>query len=234
MTSPFTSPPPPYSPQHPHVMLDHEKVPTVVSDPPPPLPPSCELGPGQSPGPRGLRGADGDIFHLAPSAALTLMARNIELLVRVTGDLPTPPASSPATPSDSYSTASSSDGGDGGGSGACLEPASPDAGYYFGSPSAPDHIDGIKIRSPLTPPPAPGDRTGCVGGHGGVRVWAGGAGGVCGGGGGGCCGGGFDSGTSIIHHGGVDDRTHYGTIARKFWSKSAPETPIEEYLFRYE
>ncbi|KAA8895492.1 cyclin-domain-containing protein [Sphaerosporella brunnea] len=25
---------------------------------------------------------------------------------------------------------------------------------------------------------------------------------------------------------------HYGTIARKFWSKAAPEIPIEEYLFR--
>lgn len=38
---------------------------------------------------------------------------------------------------------------------------------------------------------------------------------------------------SVIHHGGVDDSQHYGAISRKFWSKSAPEIPIEEYLFRF-
>jgi hypothetical protein len=183
MMSPFTSPPPPYSPEHPHAILDHEKVPAVMADLPPPL---CEIRANESPKPRGLRGKDGDIFHLTPSAALTLLARYAELLVSMTGDLlPTPPPSNPTTPSGIYTERRNSEGG-----------------YYFGPPSS-QNVDGIRIRSPVTPPAS-----------------------ECG----------FDSGesASVIHHGGVDDTTHYGTISRKFWSKSAPEIPIEDYLFRYE
>ncbi|KAF8252855.1 cyclin-domain-containing protein [Wilcoxina mikolae CBS 423.85] len=181
MTSPFTSPPPPYSPEHPHVILDHEKVPAIMADLPPPL---CEIGAEESPKPRGLRGKDGDIFHLTPSAALTLLARYVELLVSMTGDLlPTPPPSNPNTPSGTYTERRNSEGG-----------------YYFGPPNC-QNVDGIRIRSPMTSPACE------------VR---------------------FDcrEASKVIHHGGVDDTTHYGTIARKFWSKSAPEIPIEDYLFR--
>jgi len=178
MTSPFASPPPPYSPEHPHVILDHEKLPSVMADLPPQLP-------SDSPKPRGLRGKDGDIFHLAPSAALTLLARYTELLVSMTGDVPpTPPPSNPATPGST-----------------CQDRRHSGGGYYFAS-SASSVVDGIRIKSPISTPESEGDDI-------------------------------FGEGKSIIHHGGVDDTTHYGTIARKFWCKTAPEIPIEEYLFRY-
>lgn len=32
---------------------------------------------------------------------------------------------------------------------------------------------------------------------------------------------------------GVDNAIQYGAITRKFWSKSVPEIPIEDYIFRY-
>ncbi|KAF8538181.1 cyclin-domain-containing protein [Trichophaea hybrida] len=181
MTSPFTSPPPPYSPEHPHVILDHEKVPTIMANLPPPL---CELGVDKSLKPRGLRGKDGDIFHLTPSAALTLLARYVELLVSMTGDLlPTPPPSNPDTQSGTY-TERRNCGGE----------------YYFDPPNC-QNFDGIRIRPPMTSP---------------------------------ACEGRFDcrEASNVIYHGGVDDTTHYGIIARKFWSKSAPKIPIEDYLFR--
>lgn len=178
MTSPFASPPPPYSPQHPHVILDHEKLPSVMADLPPQLP-------SDSPKPRGLRGKDGDIFHLAPSAALTLLARYVELLVSMTGDVPpTPPPSNPTTPRSTSQERRHSEGGY----------------YFYSSPSS--IVDGIRIKSPVSPPESESDNM-------------------------------EEEGTSIIHHGGVDDKMHYGTIARKFWCKTAPEVPIEEYLFRY-
>ncbi|KAA8895506.1 cyclin-domain-containing protein [Sphaerosporella brunnea] len=187
MTSPFASPPPPYSPEHPHIILDHEKLSTAMTDLPPQLP-------SDSPKPRGLRGKDGDIFHLAPSAALTLLARYVELLVSITGDIPpTPPLSTSTTP-----------GGD-----QCSSPCSArsksserrksGASHYFCAAATAEGVDGVRIKAPITPPDSESDEC---------------------------------EGTSIIHHGGVDDRMHYGTIARKFWSKAAPEIPIEEYLFR--
>ncbi|CCX04538.1 Similar to Cyclin-U2-1; acc. no. Q9SHD3 [Pyronema omphalodes CBS 100304] len=167
MSSPFASPPPPYSPEHPHVILDHEKVPTVMADLPPEFHEDTD-----SPKPRGLRGKDGDIFHLAPSGALTLLSRYVELLVSMTGDLlPTPPTSHPTTPS--------------------AERRDSTGDYCFGSPT--------NENRESTPPASDTDS---------------------------------EAGESVIHHGGVDDTTHYSTIARKFWSKSAPEVPIEDYLFR--
>jgi len=178
MASPFARPPPPYSPEHPHVILDHEKLPSVMADLPPQLP-------SDSPKPRGLRGKDGDIFHLAPSAALTLLARYTELLVRMTGDVPpNPPPSNPTTPANSSQDRRHSGGG-----------------YYFAS-SASSVVDGIRIKSPISTPESEGDDV-------------------------------FGQGKSIIHYGSVDDTTHYGMISRKFWCKTAPEIPIEEYLFRY-
>jgi len=178
MASPFARPPPPYSPEHPHVILDHEKLPSVMADLPPQLP-------SDSPKPRGLRGKDGDIFHLAPSAALTLLARYTELLVRMTGDVPpNPPPSDPTTPANS-----------------CQDRRHSGGGYYFAS-SASSVVDGIRIKSPISTPESEGDDV-------------------------------FRQGKSIIHYGSVDDTTHYGMIARKFWCKTAPEIPIEEYLFRY-
>lgn len=32
---------------------------------------------------------------------------------------------------------------------------------------------------------------------------------------------------------GVDNAIQYGAITRKFWSKSVPEIPIEDYIFRF-
>lgn len=32
---------------------------------------------------------------------------------------------------------------------------------------------------------------------------------------------------------GVDNALQYGAITRKFWSKSIPEIPIEDYIFRF-
>jgi hypothetical protein len=196
LTSPFASPPPPYSPEHPHIILDHEKLPSVMVDLPPPLP-------SDSPKPRGLRGKDGDIFHLAPSAALTLLARYVELLVSMNGDIPpTPPPSNPTTapgsPGCGLCPGPCSERG------ACAERRQHCTGKYYFGPSAgvKEDVEGVQFKSPVTPPDSETEAEEC-------------------------------EGTSIIHHGGVDDNMHYGTIARKFWSKTAPEVPIEEYLFRY-
>lgn len=65
---PFLSPSPPYSPQHPHLVLDHDKL-----APAPPLDPQTS-----------------EIFDLQPSAALQLLARSVEFL------LAQPPQSPPA------------------------------------------------------------------------------------------------------------------------------------------
>jgi hypothetical protein len=186
MISPFASPPPPYSPEHPHIILDHEKLAAAMSDPPPPLPPGEDC-PATSPRPRGLRGKDDDIFHLEPTAALTLLARYVELIASMTGDVPpTPPASNPATP------------------GTCTDKENqrnPETGFFFGNPVSHTNIDGVLIKSPLTPPTENLPSSDCTEGE--------------------------------ILHGGVDDTMQYSTISRKFWCKSAPEVPIEAYLFRY-
>lgn len=185
IVSPFVRPPPPYSPEHPHIILDHEKIPSKMADHPPPFPPSANDG-CESPEPRGLKGKDGDIFHLAPSAALTLLSRYIELLISTSDNVPlTPPPSNPATPKHQTAVASV---------------------YYFGDVGAgtsasgcSDLVDGVQTKSRE-------DSSGCA------EATA--------------------QPMSVIHHGGVEDSLHYAAISRKFWCKTAPKTPVEEYLFR--
>ncbi|KAI5779753.1 cyclin-domain-containing protein [Geopyxis carbonaria] len=211
MTSPFTSPPPPYSPEHPHIILDHQKLPQTPSDPPPPLL-SGDLA-IESPKPRGMKGKDGDIFHMSPTTALTLLARSVELLVSMSGDgPPTPPASTPNTPGANTPGAPSD---------ASVDDEhhdvhrSMESSFFFPAPSTSnsnnEEFDGVRMRQggrmrqrDNEQPASPES----------LQLLE------------------SDSPRSVIHHGGVDDSLHYGTIKRKFWCKSVPETPLEEYLFR--
>ncbi|CUS13644.1 unnamed protein product [Tuber aestivum] len=143
MSSPFASPPPPYTPEHPHVILDHEKIPREGA-PPPPHPLVDPAGHAaanthsvnmSSTKPLGLRANDKDIFHLPPSTALTLLSRSIELLVSITGDVPpTPPASGPSTPDmeeELHPTA--------------IDSHRDGAGFSFGS-AVQDGLDGVVLK----------------------------------------------------------------------------------------
>ncbi|RPA93152.1 cyclin-domain-containing protein [Choiromyces venosus 120613-1] len=128
---------------HPHVILDHEKIPREGA-PPPPHPlvdPAGYIAANthsvnmSSTKPLGLRADDNDIFHLPPSTALTLLSRSIELLVSITGDVPpTPPASGPSTPDMEEE----------------LHPTANDnrrdgAGFCFGN-AVHDSLDGVALK----------------------------------------------------------------------------------------
>ncbi|KAL7267048.1 hypothetical protein RUND412_010380 [Rhizina undulata] len=198
MISPFTSPPPPYSPQHPHIILDHEKIPRADIPPPPhsAVAPAAHASgtmtsdSAPSIKPRGLRGEEWDIFHLPPTTALILLSRSIELLVSLTGDVPpSPPPSDPSTPE------AESD----------LEPAPPPSverdlttGFCFGS-AGPGEVDGVIIKRRSSKEDNKDEAS-------------------------------ENGGKSVVDS--LRQSQQYGAITRKFWCRTAPEIPIEDYLFR--
>lgn len=200
MNSPFASPPPPYTPEHPHVILDHEKIPQQGA-PPPPHPDVDPAGAaaahttsafrGSSPKPLGMWADDSDIFHLPATTALTLLSRSIELLVSMTGDVPpTPPPSDPTTPEmqeELHHTAVDRD---------------PSTGFCFGKPMSED-LDGVLIKHKQDFGDDSDDDFLSNGGE--IKIIGAGAKGIY----------------------------QNASITRKFWSKAAPEIPIEDYLFRF-
>ncbi|KAI5841020.1 cyclin-domain-containing protein [Morchella snyderi] len=195
MSSPFASPPPPYTPEHPHVILDHEKIPQVGA-PPPPHPAidpegaaaaSTSAVMGSSPKPLGMRADDRDIFHLPATTALTLLSRSIEMLVSMTGDVPpTPPPSDPATPEMEEE----------------LHPTAVSTGFSFGKTMAQD-LDGVHVKHKYEFRDEDSDDDFLSNG-GEIKI--------------------IGAGAKGIHQN--------ASITRKFWSKAAPEIPIEDYLFR--
>ncbi|KAF8454654.1 cyclin-domain-containing protein [Kalaharituber pfeilii] len=136
---------------------------------------------------------DRDVFKLAPTVALTLLARSIEVLVSFTGDVPpTPPLSVPSSPEltavHDNTLQSPSDSPN-------MDAQSPLAsGFAFPSEGA-DDVDGVKVKKRRA-----------------QKLEE------------------EEEGKFIAA--GVDNAIQYGAITRKFWSKSVPEIPIEEYIFR--
>ncbi|KAG8665467.1 hypothetical protein FPOAC2_10540 [Fusarium poae] len=72
---------------------------SIIDRPPPPPVPSTDPQLIADDSPSAPKAADHDLFKMAPSEALALLIAGVELLVRITGDVPpTPPPKSPTVP----------------------------------------------------------------------------------------------------------------------------------------